>query len=191
MRGVVQKTAPFFVMRRILYIAFAAVLCGMVSSCAVSDNESYRNWTWDIAPISPMIYLSDSDGIDMLSPADSLLDFSKVCVEFRGETYHIPEWEYGPDVVLTSRGGTKSDQMGLGLDLTTDSYGKWILSFGDLDGTVKIDNEDLVINWGDGTSNTITIYNDVSWEDERPVVDRKFYIDGKMQVDIAVFKFVK
>ena len=80
-----------------------------------------------------------------------------------------------------------------GLMLQVDRYGKWMISFGELDGTENIDNEDLVINWGDGTTNTITIFNHFRWKfNGSPAITRRFYVDGKKQdTDIAVFKFVK
>ena len=68
-----------------------------------------------------------------------------------------------------------------------------MISLGELDGTENIDNEDLVINWGDGTTNTITIFNHFRWKfNGSPAITRRFYVDGKKQdSDIAVFKFVK
>ena len=68
-----------------------------------------------------------------------------------------------------------------------------MFSFGELDGAADFDNEDLVINWGDGTSDTVTVFNKFKWNaDGSPSITRRFYVNGQKQdSDIAVFTFVK
>lgn len=173
-------------MKRIFNILTAAVL---VMSCSVVNSDM----VYDIAPIVAYIYLEDSDGQNMLDPntREDSFDISQISAEFRGKTYAVDMSRFNETGAWIS---TKAYMPQFsGLMLQVDRYGKWMISFGELDGTEDIDNENLVINWGDGSSNTITIFNNFRWKwDGSPVITRRFYVDGKKQVtDIAVFKFVK
>ena len=173
-------------MKRIFNILTAAVL---VMSCSVVNSDM----VYDIAPIVSYIYLEDSDGQNMLDPntREESFDISQISAEFRGQTYAVDMSRFNETGAWIS---TKAYMPQFsGLMLQVDRYGKWMISFGELDGTEDIDNENLVINWGDGSSNTITIFNNFRWKwDGSPVITRRFYVDGKKQdTDIAVFKFVK
>lgn len=174
-------------MKRILslLVASAAVL-----SCSVMGSDDV---IYDIAPINPYIYVYDSDGRNLLAPGASeeeSLDVSRVTATWRGNTYKVeqPDGGYGDDVT------TKFYRPYFyGLRVEMDRYGKCMFSFGELDGMEEIDNEDLVINWGDGTSDTMTIFNKFKWKaDGSPSITRRFYVNGQKQdSDIAVFTFVK
>ena len=173
-------------MKRIFNILTAAVL---VMSCSVENSDM----VYDIAPIVSYIYLEDSDGHNMLDPdaREESFDISQISAEFRGQTYAVDMSRFNETGAWIS---TKAYMPQFsGLMLQVDRYGKWMISFGELDGTENIANENLVINWGDGSSNTITIFNNFRWKwDGSPVITRRFYVDGKKQdTDIAVFKFVK
>ena len=82
---------------------------------------------------------------------------------------------------------------GQGLQLRTDFYGNKYLSFGELDGQEELKNVDLIIYWGDGTSDTITIFNHFKWKlSGEPSITRRYYVNGKQtESDIATFRFVK
>ena len=173
-------------MKRIFNILTAAVL---VMSCSVVNSDM----VYDIAPIVSYIYLEDSDGQNMLDPntREESFDISQISAEFRGVTYAV-------DMSCFNEAGTGISTKAYmpqfsGLMLQVDRYGKWMISFGELDGMENIDNENLVINWGDGTTNTITIFNHFRWKvNGSPAITRRFYVDGiKQDSDIAVFKFVK
>lgn len=158
---------------------------------AVSCSVLGSNDVWDIAPIVPRIYLSDGDGNNLLDPGNTEngFDVSLITAEFKGETYSVTL-----DAVDDGEPETRAYfPIFTGLSLHTDMYGNWMLSFGELDGQEYMDNEDLIIRWGDGTSNTITIFNSFRWKaNGSPSITRRFYIDGeKQESDIATFRFVK
>ena len=57
----------------------------------------------------------------------------------------------------------------------------------------NLDYVDLVISWGNGTSDTITIFNDYKVKSNGKLdITRRFYVNGnKMDRDIDKFVFVK
>ena len=163
-----------------------------VCSCSVASDFSPgpdSDIIWDIAPISLWIYISDDDGKNMLDPEvpAEVFDVSRVTAKWMGKTYKVDSGQNG-GVSMSMVGVTFS-----GLKLDKDSYGRWILSFGEFDGSTNIDNQDLIISWGDGISDTITVFNHFSWNSNgSPSITRRFYVNGKKQdSDIAVFSFVK
>lgn len=177
-------------MKRILYMFVVTALAAMLPvSCSVIGSNDV---IYDIAPIVPMIYLSDEDGNNLLDPDNvtSGFDVTLITAEFEGKTYSVVESGEHAEVQPETRAYFPIFS---GLRLCTDSYGKWLLSFGELDGQEDMDNEDLVISWGDGTSSTITIFNRFRWKaNGAPSITRRFYVDGKRQdSDIATFRFVK
>ena len=100
----------------------------------------------DAAPVTLEIFVKDAEGNNLLDYG--WLDGKNVTATFKGETYElqkdVPTRAYMPHFY-----GFKVT----GRDLGTMLY------FGELDGTHDM-NDEFVINWGDGTFDTIVIYND-------------------------------
>lgn len=172
-------------MRKLRNILLLTLTCLPVLSCSVLGSEM----VYDIAGITLRIYRSDADGNDSLNPDVNSEGFdpSKVTVVWEGKTYRMEEPE---DSGVSPMAYYPTFY---GLKLSTDNFGKWHFWFGELSGEDAIDNEDLIIDWGDGTSDTITVYNRLKWKaNGKPSITRRFYINGEKQnSDIPVFKFVK
>ena len=100
----------------------------------------------DAMPVTLEIFVKDTEGNNLLDYG--WLDGKNVTATFKGETYDlqkdVPTRAYMPHFY-----GFKVT----GRDLGTMLY------FGELDGTHDM-NDEFVINWGDGTFDTIVIYND-------------------------------
>ena len=100
----------------------------------------------DAMPVTLEIFVKDTEGNNLLDYG--WLDGKNVTATFKGETYElqkdVPTRAYMPHFY-----GFKVT----GRDLGTMLY------FGELDGTHDM-NDEFVINWGDGTFDTIVIYND-------------------------------
>ena len=100
----------------------------------------------DAMPVTLEIFVKDTEGNNLLDYG--WLDGKNVTATFKGETYQLqndePTRAYMPHFY-----GFKVT----GRDLGTMLY------FGELDGTHDM-NDEFVINWGDGTFDTIVIYND-------------------------------
>ena len=172
---------------KVLYYIFSIVL---VCLCAVSCSVMGSEMEWDIHPIVLHIYVSDSDGNNLLSAENAAghLDIDKVYAVFDGQNYPLTVEDEGEDP------HTKAYMPDFqGLCLRTDFYGNKYVSFGELNGEDELNNVDLVLYWGDGTSDTITIFNHFKWKlSGSPSITRRYYVNGKQtDSDIATFRFVK
>lgn len=126
-------------MKRTLLLILAA-LSVTFTSCENIQVEA------DAAPVILEIFVMDSEGNNLLDYG--WLDGKNVIATFKGETYdlqkdaltraYMPQF-YGFKVISRDLGP--------------------FLYFGELDGTHDM-NDEFVINWGDGTFDTIVIYND-------------------------------
>ncbi len=100
----------------------------------------------DAMPVTLEIFVKDAEGNNLLDYG--WLDGKNVIATFKGEIYElqkdVPTRAYMPHFY--------------GFKVTGSDLGA-MLYFGELDGTHDM-NDDFVINWGDGTFDTIVIYND-------------------------------
>lgn len=173
---------------KVLYYIFSVVVACL---CAVSCSVMGSEMIWDINPIVLHVYVSDSDGNNLLSEESSgsgHLDIDKIYAVFDGQNYPLTVEDEGKNP------HTKAYMPDFqGLCLSTDFYGNKYLSFGELDGEEELKNVDLIIYWEDGTSDTITIFNHFKWKlSGEPSITRRYYVNGKQtESDIATFRFVK
>ena len=126
-------------MKRLL-LFLLIIISSVVTSCENMQVDA------DAAPVTLEIFVKDTEGNNLLDYG--WLDGKNVTATFKGETYElqkdVPTRAYMPHFY-----GFKVT----GRDLGTMLY------FGELDGTHDM-NDEFVINWGDGTFDTIVIYND-------------------------------
>ncbi|MGM9737174.1 MAG: hypothetical protein ACI3ZT_02030, partial [Candidatus Cryptobacteroides sp.] len=100
-------------------VSLLLAAAGCLASCSETSAE------WNIAPITPKIYLNDADGRNLLDPAGGGVELSGVSATFRGETYYV-----------TCGEDTKAYMpVFIGLVLKQDFKGNYCLVFGELDGT--------------------------------------------------------
>ena len=125
-------------MKRILFFLQIAISL-VITSCENIGVDA------DAMPVTLEIFVKDTEGNNLLDYG--WLDGKNVTATFKGETYDlqkdVPTRAYMPHFY-----GFKVT----GRDLGTMLY------FGELDGTHDM-NDEFVINWGDGTFDTIVIYN--------------------------------
>lgn len=166
-------------LKKLLFGSLLLAAAGCLDSCSETSDV-----VWDIAPIVPKIYLNDADGRNLLDPAvGEGVDISGVSATFREETYYV-----------TCGEDTKAYlPVFIGLVLKQDFKGNYCLEFGELDGTEDFSNESLAIDWGDGSSTVITIYNRFRWKNNgSPAISRHFLLDGvRTKDEVPVFYVVK
>ena len=186
----VQRKLPFLhlisVERLIYYAKMKRILIFLLTvltllSCSDLRTESRSDIIYDITPIVLHIYVNDADGRNLLDGREGSLDTKNISATYEGETYSV---ELQTKYYMPSFRG---------LVLKKDSAGNNKLVFGELDGAKNLDYVDLVISWGNGTSDTITIFNDYKVKSNGKLdITRRFYVNGKkMDSDIAKFMFVK
>ena len=126
-------------MKRILIFLLIAI-SSVITSCENLQVEA------DAMPVTLEIFVKDAEGNNLLDYG--WLDGKNVIATFKGETYElqkdVPTRAYMPHFY--------------GFKVTGSDLGA-MLYFGELDGTHDM-NDEFVINWGDGTFDTIVIYND-------------------------------
>ena len=126
-------------MKRIIFFLLIAI-SSVVTSCENMQVEA------DAMPVTLEIFVKDAEGNNLLDYG--WLDGKNVTATFKGETYElqkdVPTRAYMPHFY--------------GFKVTGRDLGA-MLYFGELDGTHDM-NDEFVINWGDGTFDTIVIYND-------------------------------
>ena len=126
-------------MKRIIFFLLIAI-SSVITSCENIGVDA------DAMPVTLEIFVKDTEGNNLFDYG--WLDGKNVTATFKGETYDlqkdVPTRAYMPHFY-----GFKV----IGRDLGTMLY------FGELDGTHDM-NDEFVINWGDGTFDTIVIYND-------------------------------
>lgn len=186
----VQRKLPFLhlisVERLIYYAKMKRILIFLLTvltliSCSDLRTEYRSDIIYDITPIVLHIYVNDADGRNLLDGLEGSLDTKKISATYEGEIYNV---ELQTKYYMPSFRG---------LVLKKDSNGNNELVFGELDGAKNLDYVDLVISWGNGTSDTITIFNDYKVKSNGKLdITRRFYVNGKkMDSDIAKFVFVK
>ena len=126
-------------MRRTLLFLLIAI-SSVITSCENMQVDA------DAMPVTLEILVKDVGGKNLLDYG--WLDGKNVTATFKGETYQlqkdVPTRAYMPHFY--------------GFKVTGHDLGT-MLYFGELDGTHDM-NDEFVINWGDGTFDTIVIYND-------------------------------
>ncbi len=126
-------------MKRIIFFLWIAI-SSVITSCENIGVDA------DAMPVTLEIFVKDTEGNNLLDYG--WLDGKNVTATFKGETYElqkdVPTRAYMPHFY--------------GFKVTGRDQGT-MLYFGELDGTHDM-NDEFIINWGDGTFDTIVIYND-------------------------------
>ncbi len=174
-------------MKRNLLLLFAALLGAMsVSSC---DLLNRGDMIWDIYPVEYMVRLLDSDGNDLLDPLnENRIDVYAIEATYKGKVYLVS------DGIIPV---TKAYMPHFG-GLTISDYPRYgdkvegaVLVFGELDGAKSYDNEELRIDWGDGTYDVVSFDRDFQWgRNGSPKVEHKWFLNGREYPD-AVIEIVR
>ncbi len=177
-------------MRKFLHLFLCAVLA--VSFTACNDDEEVERPIYDFPGYELGLYVEDAEGKNLLDPAVSNNIVNEpVKVTYKGKTYE-------KDAETESKTRYLPAKM-YGLVSATDTDGCLFLSFGDLPGADPFVDEPVIIEWGDGTKDTILVNNKIVWNGNEPSAQRSFILNGKayeakITVDASrkhlVYKFV-
>lgn len=163
-----MKTTHFFCS---LFVSLAC-LVGF-TACNNSNDEGDDDMIlWDFAPIVLYIEVQDAQGNDLLNPeTPGCIAQQGIKAIYNGKTY-----EKDIPVVQTR------DYLArlYGLQTIKSKAGKYVLTFGEFNGDDTFDNEQVTIDWNDGTQDVITFSSKLTWKSEKePAINRKFYLNGK------------
>lgn len=153
----------------------------VTGSCEVIPDDG---WIVDWYPVDVIIEAVDAGGNSIISP-----DMPGMSLTFKGETYTVktrqPEYELPTKAYLAIMYGL------IATPWVVDEEGnqQYRLVFGEIDGAKDMD-EDLILNWPDGSKDVIHYHCSDHREGRNPRCNRSWKLNGK-EHDGVVFKFVK
>ena len=153
----------------------------VTGSCEVIPDDG---WLVDWSPVDVIIEAVDAGGNSIISP-----DMPGMSLTFKGETYTVktrqPEYELPRKAYLAIMYGL------IATPWVVDEEGnqQYRLVFGEIDGAKDMD-EDLILNWPDGSKDVIHYHCSDHREGRNPRCNRSWKLNGK-EHDGVVFKFVK
>lgn len=142
----------------------------LFTSC--KKEEDYPIWEWDFAPVVIAINVVDESGNNLMDPAtENSIAGNEIKITFRGKTYNLDEEPKSRAYMPEFRGLYSFDKY-----REDFQYG---LFFGEL---ARDDNydEEIVIDWGDGSKNDIIVFNHrFWWEKDNPKSETTYLFNGK------------
>lgn len=152
-------------------IGLFLLLLGM--NCFTScENTSDDLMIWDFTPIVLRVSVDDIQGNDLLNPDVE----GSIANQGIKAIYKETVYEKDSAVIATKAYMAFFE----GLQTYENKDGKYYLTFGEFNGETTFDKEQLIIDWNDGTQDTITFSSKLRWKAKNdPVFDREFLLNGK------------
>ena len=147
------------------------MILGTLTSCSRDDGGG--GLIWDIVPLYLQIEVVDGAGHNLVDPANPnhILN-TGITATFKGKTYEL----YDIKDFALSRAYMP---MPYGLVYKADYDGKYVLFFGEFEGTSNYNHELVMIDWKDGTKSEIKIDYKFKWKNNNPKIKEKIWLDGK------------
>ena len=177
-------------MKRLLIILLGLTLSFAVVSCEsnggkenIEDNtgdnpsedpdDPWADWIVEYYPFPIIVSVCDAEGNDLLDSASpNAINLEGIKMLYNGEEYTLNKEQ-------SSTRAWPADFYGIKLEYNTtkERYELWM---GEFEGGDFYDNVDIIIDWGDGSSDTITLYNKiVAPYDGDFHIDQRFYLNGE------------
>lgn len=154
-------------------MAACTMLILMAAACNKNEDDDI---IWDIANFKIEIQLVDGQGQNITSQAESM----NPKAVWKGKTYELNANRKQVNVAARTRA-----LMAVFEGLFTENGH---LYFGELSGSTTYTNEQLEIEWPDGTKNTIVFNHELVWKDNEPIFNQSFKLDGKTVSKIVITK---
>ena len=154
------------------YLFSLALISLTLFSC--SDEEEYGNYIFDFAPYNIIVAVQDTAGNDLLASEQ----FNDTRFEYSGTIYNIVDSLN--DMNLQTR---TMDHYFYGLLKLMRQDGYYILSFGEFPGDENVTDEQIIIHWGDGTTDNLSFSNYSKVKNKKAIVDRTIKVNGKLVED--------
>lgn len=155
-------------MKKVSYLTI--ILAGMIfSSCDKILGDYIVDW----APVNINIEAIDNGGNSIISP-----EIQGMTLIYKGETYEVLDAEKYYEAPQTK--AYHAILHGLFAVPMYEVEGKTIyrLQFGEIDGAADMD-EDIVLNWPDGSTDTIHYHCSDHREGRNPKCNRSWKLNGK------------
>ncbi len=162
------------------------LLVGLTSILAVSCIKNMYAYDVDWTPVYVIIYANDADGNSIVTP-----DMPGMKLSFQGTTYEVQTWEE-----VLEKANTRAYLARLyglfsqpGSEYSDEVDAPYRLVFGEIDGAADMD-EDILLTWPDGTTDTIHYHCSDHQEDPTPKCKRSWLLNGESH-EGNIFKFTK
>lgn len=167
----IKNRGDFNMSYKILWIVILLLssLLGIVA-CDDHDDDSYM--IWDIYPTIISISVEDARGNDLLNPeVEGNIAENGIKAIYKGEVFEKDS--------VAHRFGRAYMAVFYGLFTDTLTNGKYVLTVGEFAGDEDFENEEIVIDWNDGSQDTIAFDSKFSWKNKEPFIQRTFYLNGE------------
>lgn len=161
-----------------------------VSLFVACDSEGGGDVIWDIAPVEFRIFITDSEGNDLLDSTFQNNLIKDVTVSYQGEVYPVTtEREYYEKKYNQTRA-----YMPHFYDFILRQYwshktftnSNFELVFGEFNGEENIDKREIILNLPDGRQAILSYKNSFKWKSNgAPKKSTVFYLDGQELKDDA------
>lgn len=139
---------------------------------------------WDISPVVVALQVVNANGVDLLNP-DNQNSYAAANIK---ALYSGKEYECNKSI---SEVYTKAYLPHFyGLKIFKNNIGSYYLHFGELEGAKSYSNEEVIIFWGDGTSDKIKFNRTFRWIHGDPDISEDWFLNGS-KVSGGVIKIIK
>lgn len=161
----------------------AAILLAM---CFLTACDKNSDVIWDISPIEFTIFMTDSEGHDLLDSTYQGNLIKDIYVTYQGEDYSLmTEQEYLEN--MYEKADTRAYMphfYGLMLrqywNPITSSHDCYKMVFGEFDGTDNIDRREIILHLPENHHVRLAYSNNFKWKSNgEPKIKRHFYLDDK------------
>lgn len=157
------------------YLFSLALLSLTMFSC--SDKEDIGNYIYEFAPYNINVAVQDTVGNDLLNSER----FNDTKFEYSGTIYNIIDSLN--DENLQTR---TIDHYFYGLRKLMGQDGYYILSFGEFSGDEDVTDKQIIIHWGDGTTDNLSFSNYTKGKNKKLIVDRTIKVNGNLVEDACI-----
>ena len=162
----------------------------LLSACSSDDDERKDDIIWDISPIEFKIFITDSEGNDLLDSTYQYNIINEVSASYQDEVYPLKKY---PDRYYYAEVTTRLYvPIFEGLLLKrywnhkTYTYGNFEMVFGEFDGMENVDKREIILHLPDNYQVRLSYKNSFKWKSNGdPQKNTQFFLDDQELKDNA------
>lgn len=159
---------------------------------AACDSEGGNDVIWDIVPVEFNIFITDSEGHDLLDSTYQANLIKEIYVSYQGEDYPLTteqeyyEKMYGEAATRAYMPIFKGLLLQRYWSHKTFAYDGFEMVFGEFDGTESIDRREIILHLPDNQQLRLAYKNNFKWKSNgEPKKSTQFYLNDKELTDNA------
>ena len=172
-----------------VFFLFLLTTC-LFAACSSDDDEQRDDRIWDIYPIEFEIFITDSEGNDLLDSTYQNNIINEVSASYQGEVYPLKKY---PDRYYYMEATTRMyvpHFEGLLLkrywNSMTYTYGNFEMVFGEFDGMENVDKREIILHLPNSYQVRLSYKNNFKWKSNGdPQKNTQFFLDDQELKDNA------